>query len=810
EEFGAQSAFFPVAIDALTTYFQDHRVEMGGIYQKWTEKFAEVYRKGDVSEALYMRHAYLSLLIKLVLCTFYFPEEPEFSLPAFSRVNALLAQRQADLFEPDFFSWVMEVPEVCGTLFGALQGHSFEAGDLFCRLYEELVSPATRQGLGEFYTPPALAQLMVTDGYQFGDRVLDPACGSGTFLLEIARVIMSANQDLDRKCAALGNLFGFDINPIAVLTAKANLLLALDRFIAAEEPTAASQVVPIHIFLCNFLLPLEDQDVPVGARAIQDAPATLIIGNPPWIPINSIYSAPYKQAIVALGKQYNIYIGGKKATSTEIATLFVYQGIEFFLRDGGRVAFVAPASLLAGGQHEKFRWFRGLRDVRFWDFDRDIFPQCHVCFFATAGKQEDEARIHPHVTHFHVDVDPLAFTPLGEELYEPAYVKNNGTGVQVGKLNPVRGKESENSLGGSLFPFAPSPYHDRFFQGASLVPRNLVFVKIQSVDGGLVIITPDPSVKAQYDKGWDFLPYESAQVWAADVRKVIKSTELLPFHALGTCLNFLPLRAVEDDVDGVGPYYDFPDPAEMEEHSRQHYLHLEELYQQHRQAAGAVPTLREELTYLNKLCNRVQRAPLRVIHNASGTIPKAAILRDDTIIVDSTLYQCACRSDDEAYYLLGIINSPVLRDNISRICPTGAKGSVRHLNLSLWDFPFPEYEGTAIQRNIAASARQCETLVVQLVNVWVDREFCRVRGKNYCLSCGSVVPVNKLDSHLCGRSAFHYQNRSYLQPKYEFVELYNQVRMKPKTIQNLIMGYPDFRHLVNTLAKIVCQLVSGN
>ena len=56
---------------------------------------------------------------------------------------------------------------------------------MFSGIYEEMVGPNTRRARGEFYTPPSLARLMVHETYQFGQVVLDPACGSGTFLVEL-------------------------------------------------------------------------------------------------------------------------------------------------------------------------------------------------------------------------------------------------------------------------------------------------------------------------------------------------------------------------------------------------------------------------------------------------------------------------------------------------------------------------------------------------------------------------------------------------------------------------------------------------
>jgi len=61
-------------------------------------------------------------------------------------------------------------------------------GDLLGDLYQRYFDPETRKALGEFYTPqPVIDYIMDGVGYDRGvpgERLIDPACGSGTFLVE--------------------------------------------------------------------------------------------------------------------------------------------------------------------------------------------------------------------------------------------------------------------------------------------------------------------------------------------------------------------------------------------------------------------------------------------------------------------------------------------------------------------------------------------------------------------------------------------------------------------------------------------------
>lgn len=114
--------------------------------------------------------------------------------------------------------------------------------DLLKKLYHRLVSPHIRKALGEYYTPDWLAQrlLDMLDGGKFrGDpniRLLDPACGSGTFLLLTINAIRRNSMaqsigegELLRKICH--NVVGIDLNPLAVIAARTNYLLALGPLI---------------------------------------------------------------------------------------------------------------------------------------------------------------------------------------------------------------------------------------------------------------------------------------------------------------------------------------------------------------------------------------------------------------------------------------------------------------------------------------------------------------------------------------------------------------------------------------------------
>ncbi|RLG70118.1 MAG: SAM-dependent DNA methyltransferase, partial [Methanobacteriota archaeon] len=186
-----------------------------------------------------------------------------------------------NFLEGDFFAWYLDVWDA--ELHGALQdlvsrlseyslltldADPDSTRDLLKKLYQHLMPKDLRHNLGEYYTPDWLAQrvLDMVDGGRFtgnpNKRILDPACGSGTFLVLAIKKIreymrtrnMPESQALEK---ILANVVGFDLNPLAVITARTNYLLALGDLL--QHRTGE---ITIPIYLCDSIMtPQEGKDL---------------------------------------------------------------------------------------------------------------------------------------------------------------------------------------------------------------------------------------------------------------------------------------------------------------------------------------------------------------------------------------------------------------------------------------------------------------------------------------------------------------------------------------------------------------------
>ena len=114
--------------------------------------------------------------------------------------------------------------------------------DVLKSFYQALVPEPLRKALGEFYTPDWLADV-TCDRADVKDwdavRVLDPTCGSGSFLLEAIRRKRLIAQKQKRSpeetlAKILHEVWGFDLNPLAVQASRVNFLIAIADLVAAS------------------------------------------------------------------------------------------------------------------------------------------------------------------------------------------------------------------------------------------------------------------------------------------------------------------------------------------------------------------------------------------------------------------------------------------------------------------------------------------------------------------------------------------------------------------------------------------------
>ena len=213
---------------------------------------------------LFVRHTYLGAVIGMVV-------QASFGIDigrlAETDTSDLLQGRELyratglqGVLESDFFAWPIEVGgnPLLQTLARRVARFNWAEAppDTAAILYETVIPPEERRQLGEYYTPAWLARVMVRELVDdpLNQRVLDPACGSGTFVTEaVSHFIGAAGATNWEPSEVLNRLrdavTGIDVHPVAVHLARAAWTLAARPAInaAATAGYDASLSIPVYL-----------------------------------------------------------------------------------------------------------------------------------------------------------------------------------------------------------------------------------------------------------------------------------------------------------------------------------------------------------------------------------------------------------------------------------------------------------------------------------------------------------------------------------------------------------------------------------
>jgi hypothetical protein len=176
------------------------------------------------------------------------------------------SKRLANLADEDFFHWIRtkEAEQILASVWERVLDTlltydlSRISEDVLKGVYQQLIDPKDRHDLGEYYTPDWLCERIITEmlppeGYK---KVLDPACGSGSFLRAAVSHFLRHNSvgtPHERLREVLANVAGIDIHPVAATIARATYVLALGKLI-----NSARRPIQIPVYLADSLfLPRE-------------------------------------------------------------------------------------------------------------------------------------------------------------------------------------------------------------------------------------------------------------------------------------------------------------------------------------------------------------------------------------------------------------------------------------------------------------------------------------------------------------------------------------------------------------------------
>ena len=294
KEFGKGSIAAWQSLEDLNDLWMSvkNKPEAGLKFKLWNEFLSLAYGKEVGDEKLFLQHTYLVIVAKAMARAALVDGLP-LSGEALLRGQAFRDSGITGQDEPDFFDWILQAEGGDDFIMRLVRQVSrFKLNqikvDILKGLYESLIDPETRHDLGEYYTPDWLAARICREAVRkpLEERVMDPACGSGTFLFHAVRNILDeANKKkMEPKEAislAIEKVAGIEVHPVAVIFARATFLLALLPALKKGRPKVITLPVYLGDSLQWNLRQIHEEDRAPGMLAKNDnleiiAPAIMV------------------------------------------------------------------------------------------------------------------------------------------------------------------------------------------------------------------------------------------------------------------------------------------------------------------------------------------------------------------------------------------------------------------------------------------------------------------------------------------------------------------------------------------------------
>ena len=429
----------------------------------------------------------------------------------------------------------------------------------------------------------------------------------------------------------------------------------------------------------------------------------VLVGNPPWVAYRHM-SADLQKRFKELAQGEKVYVGSIPSHN-DLCALFVSRGSHLYLRPNGRLAFVLPMAALTRAQFEKFRTGRFGYNVAWdeaWTMDDSLAPLFPVPSCVVFGRKRAVAKKMP--------AEVLRFTGRLPYRDAPEPIADDRL-TWTSTAAPATAQRK----GGSA-------YRSAFRQGAILIPRSFVLVE-RKASGRLGTNPAAPLVIArrssQEKKPWRDLPSLEGTVDAAYLRPVLLGESILPHRLLHAFEGVVPI------TDG-GHLLDSARAREAGAERLSDWMRAAE--HSWDQNGKGKRLFIEQLDYIKQLSSQFPIAPVRVIYSASGTLPAAMVLRDGRAVIEHILYWSAPTSEDEAYFLVAILNSEAARSRAAHYQARGQFGA-RHFDKVMFNLPIPVFDGgVALHRDLAAAGREAEQ-VAGMVDLVDGEKFVRARKR---------------------------------------------------------------------------------
>jgi hypothetical protein len=255
--------------------------------------------------------------------------------------------------------------------------------ELISSIYEEFysVEQGKSEHQGSFYTPSSLVEFVLSQTLNESvlnsrPRIIDPACGSGIFLVEsFRRLVRHRVKELGRRLRPnelqkilRDQIAGIDINPEAIRVAAFSLYLALLHYqeprdilkrklpgLAYSKRESTDPAIHFDILLAANAFRVADKVAEESIRkGFGSECADIVVGNPPWGDLSGRdpLSIDSRKGAMEWCREGDRSVGDK-----ELSQAFIHKTLDL-LKDGGRAGLLVSTGVFFK-RHEPSRVFRG-------------------------------------------------------------------------------------------------------------------------------------------------------------------------------------------------------------------------------------------------------------------------------------------------------------------------------------------------------------------------------------------------------------------------------------------------------------------
>ncbi len=446
----------------------------------------------------------------------------------------------------------------------------------------------------------------------------------------------------------------------------------------------------------------------VRPAVISEQRVNAIVGNPPWLTYSRSSDIVREELVNLSQNTYGIWAGGRQAPNQDIATLFFSRVTDLYLKPDGQIGMVLPHSVLHSGQHLKWR-------SGYWQSQGGNTKHAVVVDFTTKTPY-DLDNLEPN--SFFPIASAVVFARARESGNDFDRIKRQAHALAPALVEIWRGPtdtpqvtrraETLHHDDGKFH----SPYADLTSRGADVFDRRLYFVttepnQTKMAAPGTFITYPRTS--GQDKKRYDVSALHGNVVHEDNLFDIYLGESIAPYVALPPLTAALPVDKssmtlpldhsscpAHPKTGNIRHNACTVDVARLDARMRSRWNTMSSLWDANK-GKNDKKSLYQNLNYINKLTSQLEwlrdpgDRPVRIAYTTSGE-PTATLISNDKAVLDTNLYQVTCRTLDEAYYLLAIINSNALAKAAKPFCPTNWKKEIRHLHKHLWKLPIPGYD----------------------------------------------------------------------------------------------------------------------